>query len=76
MRYVAKVHVLDVMENVVISGYVFDADPLSNPDHDTYEFSVDTAGLGQDDPLTWLVTSLQRALLEMTKPPSGRRKGV
>jgi len=74
MRYVAKIHVLDVMENIVVSGYVFDADPLSNPDHDTYEFSVDTAGLGLDDPLVWLVTALQRGLLELTKPADSQRR--
>jgi hypothetical protein len=74
MRYVAKIHVLDVLEKVVVSGYVLDTDPLSNPDHETYEFSVDTAGLGMDDPLIWLVTTLQRCLLEMTKPADSQRR--
>ena len=32
MRYIAKIHVLDVMDKVVVSGYVYDADPISDPD--------------------------------------------
>lgn len=71
MRYVAKLHVLDVLEDVVVSGYVYDADPLSDPEHEVHEFSLTTRGRGLDDPFTWLLIHLYQALDQMTKPPGG-----
>jgi hypothetical protein len=62
MRYVAKIHVLDILEEVVVSGYVYDADPLTNPDVVTYEFSQTVGGRGLDDPLGWLHWHLYDAL--------------
>lgn len=72
MRYIAKVHVLDVMDKVVVSGYVYDADPVSSPDHDVLEFTYEAAGVGLDDPLAWLMNSLYRALVQTQTDPSGR----
>jgi hypothetical protein len=76
MRYVAKVHVLDVMEEVVVSGYVFDADPLTDPDHNVTEFSYTCPGRGVSDPMEWLFTSLYHALaFERGKAPTRRGRG-
>lgn len=73
MRYVAKIHVTDVMEDVVISGYVFDADPLSSPDHDVVEFSFVSRGKGLDDPIEWLVWHVYEALQRQVTPSPGEQ---
>lgn len=68
MRYVAKVYVTDVMDQVVVSGYVFDADAVSNPDHTSSEFTYQTAGTGESEPLPWLLGALYRALVAEQRP--------
>ena len=72
MRYVAKIHVMDVMEDVVVSGYVFDADPLTDPDHNPVEFAFTSKGKGLDDPVSWLVWHVYEALQAQTGPPERR----
>jgi hypothetical protein len=72
MRYVAKIHVLDVMDEVVVSGYVFDADTHSSPDHDVTEFAYSVKSMGLDDPAAWLLNALYRALVSRDVPLSGR----
>ena len=72
MRYVAKIHVMDVMEDVVVSGYVFDADPLTDPDHTPIEFAYFSKGKGLDDKVSWLVWHVYDALQAQTSP-SGER---
>lgn len=68
MRFIAKIHVLDVMDTVVVSGYVFDADPLTDPDHEATEFACTLDGLGLDDPSEWLDDALKRAFQIMDTP--------
>lgn len=68
MRYVAKIHVLDVMDEIVISGYVTDADVQSNPDHESWEFAYQVTSFGLDDPAEWLLTALGRMLLDSRSP--------
>lgn len=63
MRYVAKIHVLDVLDQIVVSGYVYDADPLTDPDHEPLEFSWQTPGRGVTDPMAWLMTSVYAAFM-------------
>lgn len=76
MRYVAKIHVLDVLEEIVVSGYVFDADPLTDPDHDVTEFAYTVAGKGVSDPMDWLFTALYQALaFQRGKAPTRRGRG-
>lgn len=74
MRYVAKIHVLDVMDKIVVSGYVLDTDVLVNPDHEVWEFSYETRGYGWDTEVDWLVSALYGALLDMSKA-SPRKRG-
>lgn len=73
MRYVAKIHVMDVLEDVVVSGYVFDADPMTDPDHTPVEFCFTSRGKGLDDPLSWLVWHVYEALQAQHNAP---RQGV
>lgn len=73
MRYVAKIYVLDVMDQVAVSGYVYDADPLTDPDHTPYEFTFSSNGKGLDDPISWLVWHVYEALQAQTSPPRGRQ---
>jgi hypothetical protein len=68
MRYVAKLHVLDVMDQVVVSGYVYDADDSSDPDHVAVEFTYQTRGTGISEPLPWLLNSLYRCLVSEETP--------
>jgi len=76
MRYVAKVHVLDVLDQIVISGYIYDADPISDPDHSPFEFTYQTPGRGVSDPVAWLATSLYSAVQEWTRPRSQGLSGA
>jgi len=69
MRYVAKIHVLDMMNEVVVSGYIYDADPLSDPDHDPLEFTIVTPGRGLDDKRTWLQWHLYSAFQQTSALP-------
>lgn len=69
MRYVAKIHVMDVMDQVVVSGYVYDADPLTDPDHEPLEFSFQSPGKGLDDKVAWLVWHVYEALQAQHTPP-------
>jgi hypothetical protein len=71
MRYVAKVHVLDIMDQVVVSGYVVDCDAGSDPDHEPHEFSYTVRGTGLSDPRAWLLNSLYRALVSEETPARG-----
>lgn len=72
MRYVAKIHVLDVLDQVVVSGYVYDADPITDPDHEPREFTYEVPGRGLDDPITWLQWHLYDAF---TKETARLRRG-
>ena len=77
MRYIAKVHVLDVMDEIVISGYVVDADPLTDPDHEAWDFSYQVPSLGLSEPAAWLLNALYRAIVAEQRPPSrGQRTAV
>ncbi len=73
MRYVCKVHVLDVMDEVVVSGYVLDVDTASNPDHDTWEFAYQVPSYGRSDPADWLVSALYSVLTQMPKTTGPRK---
>lgn len=73
MRYIAKVHVLDIMDNIVISGYVYDADPDESTDHDPAEFSYTVPSLGLSDPHAWLLNALYRAFVQTQTRPSGSK---
>lgn len=72
MRYVAKIHVLDVLDQVVVSGYVYDADPLTDPDHTPTEFTYSAPGTGVDEPLPWLLNSVYRVLVAEQRPSQSR----
>lgn len=72
MRYVAKVHVLDVLDQIVVSGYIYDADVMSDPDHIATEFTYSCPGTGVDEPLPWLLNSLYRALVSEQTPAQSR----
>lgn len=69
MRYVAKIHVLDMLDTVVVSGYIYDADPLSDPEHEPIEFTVSTPGRGLDDKRTWLQWHLYQAFQQTSALP-------
>jgi hypothetical protein len=71
MRYVAKIHVLDVMDQVVVSGYVVDSDHWTDPDHEVHEFTYSVMGLGLSDPYAWLLNALYRALVSEETPARG-----
>jgi hypothetical protein len=68
MRYVAKIHVMDVMDSVVVSGYVVDCDVMSDPDHEACEFAYTLDGLGLSGHMEWLDDALRRALLLTDTP--------
>jgi len=76
MRYVCKIHVLDVLDSVVVSGYVHAHDSLTGWAPDTYEFSYATPGVGLDDPYEWLTKALYQAILQMTQEPQRSRDGA
>lgn len=65
MRYVAKMHVLDILDTVVVSGYVHAHDSLDGWSPDVWEFSYVTPGYGENDPLDWLSRALYSMLAQM-----------
>lgn len=69
MRYTAKIYVSDVMDQVVVSGYVVDCDPYSDPDHQAVDFTYQGQGFGDSDPLQWLSRALRNAAPLMSTPP-------
>jgi len=73
MRFVAKVHVLDVMDQVVVSGYVYDADGPVRDGEAPLEFTYQAPGTGINEPLPWLLNSLYRALVAEQHPPQRGR---
>jgi hypothetical protein len=68
MRYVAKIHVLDVMESVVVSGYVHAYEDYDGEGPEVHEFAYEVPGRGLDDPYTWLRVHLYEALQTGTNP--------
>ena len=76
MRYVAKVHVLDVLDQIVVSGYIYDADPLTGADHEATEFAYQCPSTGVSEPLPWLLNSLYRAFVSEQRPSQSREAGA
>lgn len=76
MRYVAKIHVLDVLDQIVVSGYVRDCQVLDIPESDPLEFTVQMRGKGTADPRVWLLEALlecaDQIRLDVSQGP-GRR---
>lgn len=68
MRYVAKIHVLDVLDQIVVSGYVYDADGAVRDGEAPLEFTYQSPGRGVSEPVAWLATSLYAAIQQMTNP--------
>lgn len=63
MRYIGKVYISEVMDQTVVSGYVVDADPMTDPDHMPVEFTYQTTTPSDPEPLNWLTQSLYLALV-------------
>ena len=62
MRYVAHVHVLDIMEEVVLYAEVLGHDPLSLEGGPVLKMSTTLHGVGEDDPRSWLRSALTTLL--------------
>lgn len=62
MRYVSKIYVMDVLDHVVVSGYVRDAETLDIPQADPYEFTLQWPGYGEPEPHLWLARALTPTL--------------
>lgn len=62
MRYTAKIHVLDVMDQIVVSGYVHGDDAPWSEGEPPLEFSWAIPGRGVDNATEWLLDALHRAL--------------
>jgi hypothetical protein len=76
MRYVCKIHVLDVMDRIVISGYVHGYDGLHDEPPTQDEFSYSVPGVGLSDPYEWLTKALYDAVLQLTQEPQRARDGA
>ena len=74
-RYVAKIHILDVMDRVVVSGYWYDADPMTDPDHDPSEFTIDVQGQGVTDGWDWLRWACYQIVMCKPNPATGKLAG-
>lgn len=72
MRYVAKIHVLDVLDQVVVSGYCYDASGQDPDGHPSWEFTYGHRGIGLDDDHEWLIWALYQTLLQMAEPAARR----
>ena len=70
MRYVAKIHVLDVLDKVIVSGYCYDADSQTTDSPVQFDFAYESAGTGIDDPLTWLIWHTYDAFHQTYRTPA------
>jgi hypothetical protein len=61
MRYISRLWVMDVMDTLVISGYVADADPHEGSREAEWRFTESVAGVGEQDPARWLLRALADA---------------
>jgi hypothetical protein len=68
MRYVAKIHVLDVLDQVVISGYVHAYDDYDGEGPEVHEFTYQVPGRGLTEPLEWLHVHCYQAFQEALTP--------
>jgi hypothetical protein len=71
MRYIGKVYVMDVLDHVVVSGYVIAAELDNEEPEETYEFSETYAGRGDNVAEEWLAHALHQHLLNRNHPPRG-----
>lgn len=72
MRYTSKIYVMDVLDQVVVSGYVV-ADPGTGAEPDPpFEFTYTSTGRGIDDPQAWLRWHLYEALQHGHTPTPSR----
>lgn len=71
MLYVAKIHVIDVLDQVVVSGYVIDTQQEPGSREHCLEFTWQVSGKGVDEPVAWLADALSRALPQAS-PAMGR----
>lgn len=73
MRYTSKLYVMDVLDQIVVSGYVHNASRDLREAPVTFDFTWQTRGAGIGDPEAWL----RRALLECARaeqrPPAPKR---
>ena len=76
MRYVAKIHVLDVLDRIVISGYIHGHGESLGEAPEIHEFSYSVPGVGLSDPYEWLTKALYEAVLQMTQEPQRARDGA
>lgn len=76
MRYVAKIHVLDIMTDVVVSGYIHGYSALGGDEPTSHEFSYSIPGVGLSDPYEWLTKALYGAVLQLTQEPQRARDGA
>jgi len=63
MRYVAHVHMLDLLDTIVVYAEVVGADSFSRELAPVFKQSTTVQGIGEDDPVRWLADALV-ALLE------------
>jgi hypothetical protein len=68
MRYVAKIHVLDVMESIVVSGYVHAYEDYDGQGPEVHEFAYEVPGRGLSDPYVWLRVALHEAFQTPLSP--------
>ena len=63
MRYVAHIHMLDLLDTVVIYAEVVGADAFQRELEPCFKQSMTVQGVGENDPQVWLTDALV-ALLE------------
>jgi hypothetical protein len=63
------------MDQVVVSGYVYDADGPVRDGEPPAEFCYTTPGRGLDDPISWLLVHLYQALNNELAPARNRTSG-
>ena len=54
---------MDVLDQVVVSGYVHAYESYDGEPPEVYDFTITTPGTGLTEPLPWLLNSIYRALV-------------
>jgi hypothetical protein len=76
MRYVAKIHAIDLLTDIVVSGYIHGYDDTGGNEPTSEDFSYSIPGIGLGDPYEWLAKALYGCVLQLTQEPQNVRSGA
>jgi len=69
MRYMASIYVSDVMDQIACTLEIQGWEAQYGPPDTVYQKTLIWAGIGDDDPVSWVKRALTLACRDMSAPP-------